>query len=44
VGEVPLIPPLAAMANAISHAIGVRMNKLPMSPGAIVEALESKGK
>jgi CO/xanthine dehydrogenase Mo-binding subunit len=42
VGEVPLIPPLAALANAVYHAIGVRMYKLPMSPGAILEALETK--
>jgi CO/xanthine dehydrogenase Mo-binding subunit len=45
VGEVPIIPPLAALANAISQAIGVQMTRLPMSPGAILEAmLEKKGK
>jgi CO/xanthine dehydrogenase Mo-binding subunit len=38
VGETVLIPPLAAMANAIYHATGVRMDRLPMSPGAIMEA------
>ena len=43
VGETVLIPPLAAMANAIHGAIGVRMDRLPMSPGAILEALEEKG-
>ena len=42
VGEVPIVPPMAAMANAIHSAIGVRMNRLPMSPGAILEALEAK--
>ena len=42
VGEVPIIPPLAALANAIYHAIGVRMTRLPMSPGAILEALATK--
>jgi xanthine dehydrogenase molybdenum-binding subunit len=42
VGEVPIIPPLAALANAIYHATGIRMNKLPMSPSAILEALEAK--
>ncbi len=42
VGETVLIPPLAAMANAIHGAIGVRMDRLPMSPGAILEALEEK--
>ena len=42
VGEVPIVPPLAAMANAIYDAVGVRMQRLPMSPGAILEALEEK--
>ena len=42
VGEAPIIPPLAALANAIYDAVGVRMTKLPMTPGAIMEALEAK--
>ena len=42
VGETVLIPPMAAMANAIYNAAGVRMDRLPMSPGAIMEALEAK--
>ncbi len=42
VGEAPIIPPLPALANAVSHAIGVRMNTLPMSPDVILAALESK--
>ena len=42
VGEAPIIPPLAAMSNAIYHAVGVRLTKLPMSPGAILEALDDK--
>ena len=42
VGEAPIIPPLAALANAIYNAVGVRMTKLPMTPGAILEALEAK--
>ena len=42
VGETVLIPPLAAMANAVHSALGVRMYNLPMSPGAILEALEEK--
>ena len=41
-GEVPLVPPQAALANAIYRAIGVRLRRLPMSPGAILEALEAK--
>ena len=39
VGEVPLVPPMAAVANAISHAVGVRTNRLPMTPGTILEKL-----
>jgi CO/xanthine dehydrogenase Mo-binding subunit len=42
VGEVPIVPPMAAIANAISDAIGIRMEHLPMSPGAILEALWKK--
>ena len=42
VGEIPIIAPLAALSNAISHAIGVRLTTLPMSPGAILEALAAK--
>lgn len=39
VGEVPIVPPPAALANAIYRAVGVRMNVLPMSPGRIQDAL-----
>jgi xanthine dehydrogenase molybdenum-binding subunit len=42
VGEVPIVPPPAALANAIYRAVGVRMNELPMSPGRVVKALQSK--
>lgn len=40
VGEVPIVPPPAAIANAIHHAIGIRMNELPMSPAKVVETLK----
>ena len=39
VGEVPIVPPMAAISNAIYDAIGIRMNYLPMSPDKILEAL-----
>ncbi len=42
VGETPIVPPLAALANAVHDAIGVRMTDLPMSPGAIRRAIESR--
>ena len=44
VGEVCIVPPLAAVANAIHSAVGVRMPKLPMSPGNILEELWKNGK
>ncbi len=37
VGEVPIVPPLAAVANAVYRATGVRFRDLPMSPGRILE-------
>jgi xanthine dehydrogenase molybdenum-binding subunit len=37
VGEVPIVPPPAAICNAIHKAIGVRMKRLPMSPREILE-------
>jgi xanthine dehydrogenase molybdenum-binding subunit len=39
VGEVPIVPPPAALANAIYRAVGVRLRELPMSPGRVVKAL-----
>ncbi len=42
VGEVPIVPPVAAVANAIYDAIGVRLTILPMSPGEILKALWTK--
>ena len=42
VGEVPIVPPMAAIANAIYDAVGVRMTVLPMNPGNVLEALWEK--
>ena len=42
VGEVPIVPPPAAIANAIYRAIGVRMTELPMSPPKVVKAVLEK--
>ena len=39
VGEIPLVPPMAALANAIYDAVGIRMDKLPMSPGSVLESI-----
>jgi CO/xanthine dehydrogenase Mo-binding subunit len=40
VGEVPIAPPLGAVANAIHDAVGVRLYDAPMNPGRITQALE----
>ncbi|MFN3979646.1 MAG: xanthine dehydrogenase family protein molybdopterin-binding subunit [Caldilinea sp.] len=42
VGETPIVPPAAAVANAIYQATGVRMTELPMSPARIVATLAAK--
>jgi len=42
VGEVPIVPPPAALANAIYRAVGVRLTQLPMSPGRVVKAVLAK--
>jgi xanthine dehydrogenase molybdenum-binding subunit len=41
-GEVPIVPPPAAVANAIYRAAGVRLYDLPMKPGTLLEALWAK--
>ena len=42
VGETPIIPPMAAIANAMEGATGLRFNALPMSPPRVLEALEAQ--
>jgi len=39
VGEMPIVPPPAALANAIFRATGVRVTDLPMTPVRILEAM-----
>ena len=44
VGEVPIVPPPAALANAIADAVGVRMRQLPMTPERVFWAMrEGRG-
>jgi hypothetical protein len=43
VGEVPIVPPMAAIANAIKSATGLRMESLPMSPPKVRAALDAAG-
>ncbi len=42
VGEVPIVPPPAAIANAIYRATGKRMKNLPMSPTYVLSQLEQE--
>ncbi len=42
VGETPICPPLATVANAVRSATGVRFDSRPMSPPVILEALEKR--
>jgi CO/xanthine dehydrogenase Mo-binding subunit len=41
VGEVPIVPPMAAIGSAIARATGVRMTDLPMSPPRLSAALDA---
>ena len=38
-GEVPIVPPPAAIANAIHQAVGVRLRDLPMNPPKVWTAI-----
>lgn len=40
VGEPPLVPPAAALANAIANASGARVHELPITPERVVRALK----
>ena len=43
VGEANIVPPLAAIANAIYDAVGVRMYELPMNPQSVTKAMADSG-
>jgi len=43
IGETPIVPPMAAIANAIENATGIRFTELPMSPPKVLKALQAKG-
>ena len=38
--EVPIVPPMATVANAIQDAVGLRLDDLPMSPPKVLAALD----
>ncbi|MGB7624387.1 MAG: xanthine dehydrogenase family protein molybdopterin-binding subunit [Terriglobia bacterium] len=41
IGEPPRIPAAAAIANAVTHAIGVHIKELPITPDKVLAALKS---
>jgi len=41
VGEVPIVPPLAAVANAMRDVTGVRFTELPLSPPRVLQRLSA---
>jgi CO/xanthine dehydrogenase Mo-binding subunit len=43
-GEIACVPPMAAIANAIYNATGVRITKLPLSPENVLRGLKEAGK
>jgi CO/xanthine dehydrogenase Mo-binding subunit len=43
VGEVPIVPPMAAIANAVRDASGLRMPDLPISPPKLRAAIDAAG-
>jgi CO/xanthine dehydrogenase Mo-binding subunit len=43
VGEANIVAPPAAIANAIHHAIGVRVTRLPMKPETVMQTIWARG-
>lgn len=44
IGETPICPPIAAVANAVANATGVRFVEVPMSPPKVLKALDTARK
>jgi xanthine dehydrogenase YagR molybdenum-binding subunit len=44
IGEPPIVPTLAAVANAVYNAIGVRIRELPITPDRVLAALRSEAR
>jgi CO/xanthine dehydrogenase Mo-binding subunit len=42
IGEPPIIPPPAAIANAVAHACGARVRVLPITPERVVDSLDAR--
>ena len=44
IGEPPVVPPPAAIANAVYHATGIRFTHLPITPEAMRRALRRRAR
>ena len=44
VGEMALIPAPAAIANAVSHALGIRVTQLPLTPEQVYKLIKNKSR
>lgn len=42
VAEIPITGPAPAIANAVAHAVGVRIRELPLTPDRVLSALDAK--
>ena len=42
VGQGPLLPIMPAVANAVYHAVGVRIDEVPITPEKILAALKAR--
>jgi CO/xanthine dehydrogenase Mo-binding subunit len=41
IGETPIVPPTAAITNAVSNALNIRFNELPMNPPRVLAAIDA---
>ena len=39
-GETPIVAPLAAVGNAVSNALGIRLRRLPLAPPIVLAAIQ----
>jgi xanthine dehydrogenase YagR molybdenum-binding subunit len=44
IGEPSTVATAAAIANAVSHAVGARIRQLPITPEVVLAAVEEAGK
>jgi xanthine dehydrogenase molybdenum-binding subunit len=43
-GEPPVVPVLAAVANAVANATGVWLREVPFTPQRVLQAIQEQGK